>query len=197
VTAREAILQAVRGVRPAPTPLPDVRAAARSFPPRGGDLPAAFVEAARASGANVVESPRGEAARHVAEAYPEARRIVSAAPAILAGTTPLPDDPRQLADIDLFVCEGEFGVAENGAVWLPASRLGERAALFLAPHVVVALERAALVADLHEAYARLDLAGEAFGAFVAGPSKTADIEQSLVIGAHGPKSLTVVLVDGS
>jgi L-lactate dehydrogenase complex protein LldG len=33
--------------------------------------------------------------------------------------------------------------------------------------------------------------------FVAGPSKTADIEQSLVIGAHGPKSLTVLLIDPS
>jgi L-lactate dehydrogenase complex protein LldG len=34
-----------------------------------------------------------------------------------------------------------------------------------------------------------------FGAFIAGPSKTADIEQSLVLGAHGPKTMTVFLLD--
>ena len=47
---------------------------------------------------------------------------------------------------------------------------------------------------LHDAYARIDAAAHAFGWFLAGPSKTADIEQALVIGAHGPCAATVVLV---
>jgi L-lactate dehydrogenase complex protein LldG len=51
-----------------------------------------------------------------------------------------------------------------------------------------------LVDDLHQAYERVDVRSHTFGAFIAGPSKTADIEQSLVIGAHGPKELTLVLV---
>ena len=103
--------------------------------------------------------------------------------------------PHDYADADLFVCEGVLGVAENGAVWLPASRLGpHRAALFLATQVVILLDRAAIVETMHDAYDRLDVAAEHFGVFVAGPSKTADIEQSLVIGAHGPKGLTVVLL---
>jgi L-lactate dehydrogenase complex protein LldG len=79
-------------------------------------------------------------------------------------------------------------------VWLPLSRLGTRAAAFLAEHVVVVLDQSAIVPDLHAAYEQIDVAAEAFGAFVAGPSKTADIEQSLVIGAHGPKRLTLMLV---
>jgi L-lactate dehydrogenase complex protein LldG len=90
-----------------------------------------------------------------------------------------------------------LGVAENGAVWLPLSRLQHRSAVFLATNVIIVLDRARIVADFHEAYASLDVGAEGFGVFVAGPSKTADIEQALVIGAHGPTSLTIVLADGA
>lgn len=101
---------------------------------------------------------------------------------------------RVVAAWDGFVCEAEFGVAENGSVWLRGSRLGERSALFLATRVLVVVERNSIVADVHAAYARIDMTNEAFGIFVAGPSKTADIEQSLVVGAHGAKELTIALV---
>jgi len=50
-----------------------------------------------------------------------------------------------------------------------------------------------LVADLHEAYARLAPTWQGFGLWVAGPSKTADIEQTLVHGIHGLRRFTVVL----
>jgi L-lactate dehydrogenase complex protein LldG len=103
--------------------------------------------------------------------------------------------PHSFADTDVFVCEGVIGVAENGAVWLPLSRLRHRSALFLAINVIVVLDRSRVVHDLHAAYDAVDVAAEGFGVFVAGPSKTADIEQSLVIGAHGAKSLTVLLVE--
>jgi len=58
----------------------------------------------------------------------------------------------------------------------------------------VVVREAEFVDDLHAAYARIDVRAHPFGAFVAGPSKTADIEQSLVIGAHGPKALSIVVV---
>jgi L-lactate dehydrogenase complex protein LldG len=57
------------------------------------------------------------------------------------------------------------------------------------------VEARAIVPDLHAAYAALDLAGRPrWGLFLAGPSKTADIEQSLVIGAHGARSCAVFVV---
>jgi L-lactate dehydrogenase complex protein LldG len=114
----------------------------------------------------------------------------------MAGSFPLrqTDDPHELAALEVLVCKGVVGVAENGAVWLPQSRVVHRAAPFLTQHLVIVLDSDAIVRDMHEAYARIRVDEEAFGVFVAGPSKTADIEQILVIGAHGPRSLTVLLV---
>jgi len=194
VSARDTILAAAHTARAAASPLPDL-ATLRGVRMTESTPPFAerFTQSAEVTGAHVISTAPDDITRRISEAYPNAQRVLSMIPAVRTTVTPL-ETPHDASTLDLFVCEGVLGVAENGAVWLPASRLGERAALFLATQVVVVLPAAAIVTDLHEAYARLDLANEAFGIFVAGPSKTADIEQSLVIGAHGPKALTVVLV---
>ena len=93
------------------------------------------------------------------------------------------------------MCSATLGVAENGAVWLAESQLVHRAAPFLTQHLAILLDRGQIVWNMHQAYTRLQVDAEAFGVFIAGPSKTADIEQALVIGAHGPRSLTVMLVE--
>lgn len=102
--------------------------------------------------------------------------------------------PHSLKDIDVLVVHGLLGVAENGAIWLTERQLGQRIAPFIAEYVVVVLQEAALVATMHEAYQAIEKTEPyEFGVFIAGPSKTADIEQSLVIGAHGARGLHVLL----
>ncbi len=102
-------------------------------------------------------------------------------------------NPHAFAGVEVAVLPASFGVAENGAVWLREEDFGGHRALpFLTQHLVIALKKTELVATMHEAYARPEVAGTGFGMFLAGPSKTADIEQALVIGAHGARSLMVV-----
>jgi L-lactate dehydrogenase complex protein LldG len=107
-------------------------------------------------------------------------------------------DPHELAGVDVAVARGDFGVAENAAIWVTDENLKHRAIYFICQHLVLLVPASEIVSNMHQAYERL---GNAFGrsgfsGFLSGPSKTADIEQSLVIGAQGPRSLTVVLVEG-
>lgn len=87
-----------------------------------------------------------------------------------------------------------FGVVENGALWLTESQMQNRLVPFICQHLVICIRAEDLVANMHEAYERIsDFQG--YSLFLAGPSKTADIEQSLVIGAHGARSLVVYVVE--
>ena len=90
---------------------------------------------------------------------------------------------------------GEFAVAENGAVWVTDAKLKHRVPFFLSQHLALIVPAGEVINNMHDAYERLSFGGPRFGAFISGPSKTADIEQSLVIGAHGPRSHVVFLVD--
>lgn len=91
--------------------------------------------------------------------------------------------------------KGTIGVAENGAVWIKESQMINRLLPFICQHLVIVLEKEKIVATMHHAYQKINAFEEGFGVFIAGPSKTADIEQSLVIGAHGARSLTLFLLN--
>ena len=103
--------------------------------------------------------------------------------------------PHELENLDLLLLEGEFGVVENGAVWLTNTDLPIRVLPFITKHLVLVIHQSKLVSNMHEAYEKLEGNNFDFGLFLSGPSKTADIEQSLVIGAQGAMSLTVVLYE--
>jgi L-lactate dehydrogenase complex protein LldG len=100
----------------------------------------------------------------------------------------------ELQDLQLAVVKGYLGVAENGAVWVTEQSLGNRVLPFICERLILIIEERSIVGTMHEAYERININETGYGVFIAGPSKTADIEQSLVIGAHGPLSLQVYII---
>jgi L-lactate dehydrogenase complex protein LldG len=99
----------------------------------------------------------------------------------------------KLDSMESAVLDGQAGVAENGAIWLDDRNFPNRLIPFIVQHLVIRLSRENILANMHEAYEKIDTCSSGFGLFLSGPSKTADIEQSLVYGAHGAKGLTVLL----
>jgi L-lactate dehydrogenase complex protein LldG len=191
-SAREAVLGA----------LCRAGAAAAPAPPEGGrwsrpaDRTAAFAAALEAAGGRCLRAGAGGVTEILPTLPPwrTATRVHSSVPGIPGRGGPPASEPRAYDGLDLAVVPGRLGVAESGAVWVDGDALPQRALLWLAEHLVLVLPEADLVDHLHDAYARLRFDGPGFGVFVAGPSKTADIEQALVIGAQGPRSATVILV---
>ena len=103
--------------------------------------------------------------------------------------------PQELEDLDLLVLKGEFGVAENGAIWITDDHFPIRVLPFITKDLVLVIDKTDIVPYMHQAYNRLKDMDYNFGLFLSGPSKTADIEQSLVIGAQGALSLSVFLLN--
>lgn len=102
--------------------------------------------------------------------------------------------PVELEKLEIAYLAGTLGVAENGAIWMYESQMQNRLLPFICQHLVLVIHLKDIVPTMHHAYQKLDIAKEGFGAFIAGPSKTADIEQSLVIGAHGARSATIYVL---
>jgi L-lactate dehydrogenase complex protein LldG len=105
-------------------------------------------------------------------------------------------DKLALEPCDAGITECDALVAQTGSVVVTSASAGGRALSVLPPHHVVLARRAQLVADLPAAFRLLQ---ERYGAnypsmisFITGPSRTGDIERILVLGAHGPKKLTVL-----
>lgn len=103
-------------------------------------------------------------------------------------------NPIDLEQIYKAYIRGTLGVSENGAVWIEESKMTNRLLPFICQHLVIVLNGNEIVSNMHDAYRQIDIEKEGYGVFLAGPSKTADIEQSLVIGAHGARSVSIYIL---
>ena len=188
------------GALPAPAAAPDSPA-----PQSRDTLAQKLVTALEAiGGAAYIVRDFDRISRVLREKYPDAKRIVSNCPELSiphSGELPFAEkitgleDPHTLENIDLAILPAHFGVAENGACWITEDLMIERVVPFICENLALVIEKKNVVADMHEAYDRIASAAYGFGVFIAGPSKTADIEQSLVLGAHGPRTMTLFLLD--
>jgi L-lactate dehydrogenase complex protein LldG len=110
-------------------------------------------------------------------------------------------DPSELEKCDAGITTCEALIAQTGSVLVTCVGNGGRALSVLPPHHVVIATADQLVPDLAAGYQVIrDRYGDNLPTqitFITGPSRTGDIERILVLGAHGPKRLTVILVDAS
>jgi L-lactate dehydrogenase complex protein LldG len=156
---------------------------------------AAVLEGTGGACVRVATAQDADARLRELQVYRSARQIASLVPGVGASTFDClqAKRPHDLKNLDLVILPGEFGVAENAAVWIPGSALGRHRAVFVIPqHLALVVSAGDIVHNMQEAYARVKV--ERFGLFISGPSKTADIEQALVIGAQGARSCTVFVV---
>lgn len=159
------------------------------------DTVAQFIEMSQAVGANVVEAATGDSLDDIIrKAYPDAKVVASNLPEVKMATLN-PDtvaDAQALNGTDVGVVSGQIGVAENGCVWIPQS-MKQKAVCFICEYLVIVLPKSGIVNNMHEAYARIEMPATGLGLFISGPSKTADIEQALVMGAQAARGVTVVI----
>ena len=159
------------------------------------DVTNQFVEMSKTVGAKVLEVKSSDDLNSVIrEAYPNAKIFASSINGIEADLNP--DTIASAVDLngtDVGIIQGELGVAENGCVWIPQT-MKERAVCFISEELVILLDKNNIVSNMHEAYKRIQMPHYGYGVFISGPSKTADIEQALVMGAQAARGVTVILV---
>jgi L-lactate dehydrogenase complex protein LldG len=191
--SKQSILKAVAGSSGGAVELPGLD----DFGIRYDDPHAQFAEVLAAVGGTairVADDAALESELQQLDVVRDAGKVFSRVPGV-ASTVDLDDveTPHELNGLDLTILPGELAVAENAAVWVSGGGLKHRAVYFIAEHLILVVNAGNLVHNMHQAYERLRFGEAGYGVFISGPSKTADIEQSLVIGAQGPRSLHVFL----
>lgn len=195
MTSRDEVLQKLRRSLPQATDLPDLNRGWTRYP----DPAKQFAEVLASVGGTCVPVADERAANEhlrTLESFRAAVKRCTFVPGVGDSTfdPSTVKDPHLLEDADFAVLPAEWAIAENAALWAATDSLIERTLYFISQHLAIVVRRDRLLNTMHEAYDRIDASAKRFGTFLSGPSKTADIEQALVIGAHGARSLTVFLV---
>lgn len=190
MTTRDEILARIRRNQPAPVALPPV-------PAFGGGEPMLerFKAGVERMGGKVIDASGGKDLEALVRSlHPAAKVVCSAVPEVKGTRRPDPKrPPAELDDVDVGVVRALFGVAETGSVWLTEAQFRVSALGFLSQHLVVLLDPALIVGNLHDAYGQRSQFDAGYGVLMTGPSATADIEGVLIHGAQGIRSLTIVL----
>ena len=194
MSSREEILQAVRLNRPQlERPLPVVPLFDDTPPP---SLLEAFKNSLQGMGGLFLDLPAsGDLLAPVRARLASAKVVCSTVPEIVGNRNIANvQTTQELADVDFAIVRAPFAVAETGSVLLSEANLHVNAVAYLAQHLIVLLDPADIVINLHHAYRRSEFRVRRYAAFHTGPSATADIEGVLIHGAQGVRSLSVLPV---
>ena len=149
-----------------------------------GDFAENFTKALEANHVNVVSSENWESTLAIL------KELIGSGKNYASDISEIASSTDAMHNLSMYITQSSLGVAENGAMWISSAN-EHRVLPFIVDHLIVVIAKNNLVNNMHKAYQ--SVSPEGFGVFIAGPSKTADIEQSLVIGAHGAKEMTVIL----
>ncbi|MBA4140371.1 MAG: LUD domain-containing protein [Segetibacter sp.] len=193
MNSREKILEAVLKSQPPSTLLPDIS----MFKGDNNDTVKNFIDIFKTIGGSTFLVDDIAAVKVlINENFDVTKRLLTTLPELseIAELLSTTVDPHTYDDVELAVIRAHFAVAENGAVWLTEELMGQRIIPYICQHLAVIISADAIVPTLHEAYEIIGEGDYGFGGFIGGPSKTADIEQALVLGAHGPLAMTVFVI---
>ena len=191
--SRDKILSTVKNNQPEFSPLPMIENFKQPFT----DPVEKYKTVLQTIGGNVFgASNYSEAVDIIKEQFKNENRFVTVDDAFvsIAELYESGKDAHLLQDVDVAIINTHLGVAENGSLWITEDLVKERVLLFICQHLVAIVSKRNIVASMHDAYDIIADRDYGFGTFIAGPSKTADIEQSLVLGAHGPRTMTVIMI---
>ncbi len=190
MSARDDILAAIRAHAPAldrPAPVVPLFDA----PPT--DLLQAFGENLERMGGELLQPDDGDPLGPARTKLAGATIICSNVPELRGNRKLGPDTrPADLAEVDYGIVRAAFAVAETGSVCLTDAALGVNTLGYLPQHLIVLLDPADIVPNIHHAYRRPEWRQAHYAVLQTGPSATADIEGVLVHGAQGVRSLSVL-----
>ena len=206
--ARDQILRSIRENLAASAPLDEMTHDPRSGPPltspsprpQAPDLTTRFTTQLDAVGAQwTLVRGEVEAARALRRILSDARaRRVAGSDAPLVARL-LPERLTDLSRDELFTCDAgvttaQWGIAETGTLVLESARERSRLASLVPPMHVALLSTSRICASLADALAHVDVASHAI-TLITGPSRTSDIELTLVVGVHGPQVVHILLLE--